>query len=73
MRWGFQGVHLGKFPKHYMSKDGLSPEESAELVAVNIALERKLFGDAQILQTSPTFPGARLLSHLILSGNGRSI
>ena len=32
---------LGSYLKHYMSKPGLSPEESSELVAVTIALSRK--------------------------------
>ena len=47
---------LGSYPKHYMSKHGLSPEESSELVAATIALSRKESGDHQILQNVSYFP-----------------
>ena len=47
---------LGVYPRHYMSRHGLSPEESSELVAVTIAMTRKESEDHHILQNVSYFP-----------------
>ena len=41
---------LGSFPKHYMSRHGLPPEESSELVAVAIAVALKESSTHKILR-----------------------
>ena len=46
---------LDDYLRHYMSRHGLSPEESSELVAVTIAMTRKESEDHHILQNVSYF------------------